>query len=170
MQMSLPGIILCLLLAVNSQSQAYATGYPGARNHIYLEGGSIVNFSSVSLNAERLLFSIGRGKLHLYGRAGYGIVNRTTILCDKKNSTGGMLAMTLLTGRNRNHFEFSGGAYMGVFKTVEYTGPLTCDDSRGFQTIPLVDIGYRYQKPEGGFLFRAKLGTLGAGIALGFAF
>ena len=35
---------------------------------------------------------------------------------------------------------------------------------------PTIDIGYRYQKPEGGFLFRAYIANIGFGIGVGGSF
>jgi hypothetical protein len=39
-----------------------------------------------------------------------------------------------------------------------------------FYYLPILDLGYRYQKQDGGFLFKAKVGILGIGFGLGYAF
>ena len=37
--------------------------------------------------------------------------------------------------------------------------------------LPLLDVGYRYQKPEGGLIFKVKAGILGIfSVGLGYAF
>ena len=35
---------------------------------------------------------------------------------------------------------------------------------------PLFNIGYRYQKPSGGFIFRLNAGIYSFGLSLGYAF
>ncbi len=35
---------------------------------------------------------------------------------------------------------------------------------------PLVNLGYRYQRPQGGFVWRAHVGTTGLGLGAGWAF
>lgn len=94
-------------------------------------------------------------KLTWYGRAGLGYGG---ILL----GTGGpgiLGAMTMLTGKKNNHFEVSGGAFIGYDNYYEDAFVL-----------PSLDLGYRFQKPGGGFIFKAKAGILGAGIGLGYAF
>jgi len=90
-----------------------------------------------------------------YGRAGFGFGG---ILL---TTTGpGMLgAITMLTGKGNNHFEINGGAFFGYDNYYE--------DSF---VLPHLDLGYRFQKPNGGFIFKAKAGILGLGIGLGYAF
>jgi hypothetical protein len=72
---------------------------------------------------------------------------------------GGLAAITMLTGKNNKHFELNGGVFVVIA-------------SRDFNMFyfPILDLGYRYQKPEGGFLFKAKVGISGIGIGLGYAF
>jgi hypothetical protein len=36
--------------------------------------------------------------------------------------------------------------------------------------LPLIDVGYRYQKPDRGLIFKAKIGILGVGFGVGYAF
>ena len=40
----------------------------------------------------------------------------------------------------------------------------------GVFIFPIFNIGYRYQKPSGGFIFRANVGALSTGLSLGYAF
>ncbi|MDX1283768.1 MAG: hypothetical protein R3182_02085 [Draconibacterium sp.] len=94
-------------------------------------------------------------KVTWYGRAGAGAAGVVMAV----GGPGVLGAVTMLTGKGNKHFEINGGAFVG--KDVEQ------DDIFVF---PLIDFGYRYQKPEGGFIFRAKAGLLGVGIGLGYAF
>jgi hypothetical protein len=149
------------------------------KNNLYVEGGTWGFVNSVSVNYERLLGSSSPGKFNVYGRVGFGVVIVSPIIfsCSAtQTSRGGLVAITMLTGKGKHHFEASGGAFMGYVKH-KYTHGATgffgggCEqEDDGFRPIPLVDLGYRYQRPEGGFIFRAKVGILGVGISLGTAF
>ena len=35
---------------------------------------------------------------------------------------------------------------------------------------PIFNVGYRYQKPGGGFIFRANAGIISLGLSFGYAF
>ena len=35
---------------------------------------------------------------------------------------------------------------------------------------PIFNLGYRYQKPEGGFIFRANAGIISLGLSFGYVF
>ncbi len=114
-------------------------------------GGHIAG--QASINIEGQIYS-GK-KITLYGRGGLGVAG---ILM----ATGGpgiLGGITMLTGKGNNHFEINGGAFIG--KDLELDNIFV---------FPLIDFGYRYQKPEGGFIFRTKVGFLGIGIGLGYAF
>ena len=67
----------------------------------------------------------------------------------------------MLAGRKNDHFELSGGVFYGYDNYYEPPEMVI---------YPLFDLGYRFQKPAKSFLFRAKIGTLGIGIGLGYAF
>ena len=58
--------------------------------------------------------------------------------------------VVLLTGKRNSHFELSGGAYI---KFLHYQISNTESVSET-STKPSLTIGYRYQKPKGGFMFR----------------
>lgn len=94
-------------------------------------------------------------KVTLYGKAGGGFGGVLLLT----GGPGGLAAITMLTGKNNNHFELNGGAFIGYdnyYNDMFY--------------LPILDLGYRYQKPEGGFLFKAKVGISGFGFGLGYAF
>lgn len=119
---------------------------------IYADAG--VHFGSqVSANIE---FQIANGdKVTWYGRGGVGFAG----VIMATGGPGVLGGVSMLTGRQNKYFELNGGAFVG--KDVERDEVFV---------LPLVDVGYRYQKPEGGFVFKAKIGILGVGIGLGYAF
>ena len=69
----------------------------------------------------------------------------------------------MITGKANHHFEFSAGAFFGYESA-------TPNVHAELFVLPLLDLGYRYQKPGKGFMFRAKAGILSIGIGLGYAF
>ncbi len=94
-------------------------------------------------------------KVTWYGRGGAGFAG----VIMATGGPGVLGGVTMLTGKQNKHFELNAGAFVGQ--------DLERDEMFAF---PLFDVGYRYQKPEGGFIFKAKLGILGVGIGLGYAF
>jgi hypothetical protein len=120
--------------------------------NLYADAGLHIA-AQASINLEGQIYS-GK-KTTWYGRAGVG----TAGVIFGSSGPGGLAAITMLTGKGNNHFEMNGGAFIG--KGTYY---------RDVFVFPLLDLGYRYQKPAGGFIFRAKAGFLGIGIGLGYAF
>ena len=131
-----------------------------ARFNVYLEAGTIVLISSASANLEVLLGTSGSGIINWYGRAGFG----GTGIFYGPVGLGGLAGGTMLIGRDKHHFEVSVGAFVGNDSGVGHT------NGNDIFAAPLLDIGYRYQKPGKSFIFRAKGGILGVGIGIGFAF
>ena len=164
---------LCLtfLLSINFVSAQTASIPQMSKFTLQFEAASIALISSLSINVEWKFFSSDSEKIHLYGRAGIEYVDVIgLILCDGQESLGGNLGVTMLTGKGNHHFEAFGGVFLGSFQNKKDPDISGACSSLGFQAIPLVDIGYRYQRPESGFFFRAKVGILGVGIGLGHAF
>ncbi|WP_062059317.1 hypothetical protein [Aquimarina longa] len=134
-----------------------------SKNNIYLDTSSSIFFSQISINYEHILYD-GK-KVSWYGRLGVG---KTKLLFDdtKKNKNGTknkndsntdfLCGVTLLTGKSNNHFELDLGTYIGQYN--------------GSSIIPIIDLGYRYQKPIKGINFKLKIGSLGIGIGLGYNF
>ena len=65
----------------------------------------------------------------------------------------------MLTGKKNNHFELNAGGFLGFEDTY----------NEAF-IFPIFNVGYRYQKPEGGFIFRANAGIISLGLSFGYAF
>jgi hypothetical protein len=63
----------------------------------------------------------------------------------------------VLTGNKNWHFELNASLFSGK----EGTDAIT---------LQLIVIGYRYQKPVGGFVFKVKIEFLNIGFGVGYAF
>ena len=103
-----------------------------------------------TINAEIRLYS--GNKVTWYGKVGGGFGG---IVLGPIGPIG-LAAITMLTGKTNNHFELNGGVFIGKDNGMFY--------------LPILDLGYRYQKPDGGFLFKAKVGFFSIGLGLGYAF
>ena len=123
-----------------------------SKNSIYFDTG-IVPGVHAFVNYERSLYQ-GK-KVSWYGRAGFGYGG--LLLSDGGLGVSG--AITMLTGKKNSHFELNTGLFSG--NNIEGSNSVT---------LPVLDVGYRYQKPTGGFIFKAKIGVLGIGFGLGYAF
>ena len=121
-------------------------------------------FTKVVMNYEKQL-KLGE-KLSWYYRvgAGYGL--------DAINNGlgwGGLGAITVFTGKKNHHIELSAGSFLGANKVIRGGGNDLIVYYEAF-IFPFFDWGYRYQKPSGGFIFRANTSLFGLGISFGYAF
>ena len=118
-------------------------------------------FSQGVMNYERQIFS---GKtVSWYGRLGGGY--GAWVVWGGDFGWGGLGAITMLTGKKNNHFELNAGGFLGT----DGEGFLGIVDGEAF-IFPIFNVGYRYQKPEGGFIFRANAGIISLGLSFGYAF
>ena len=118
-------------------------------------------FSQGVMNYERQIFS---GKtVSWYGRLGGGY--GAWVEWGGDFGWGGLGAITMLTGKKNNHFELNAGGFLGT----DGEGFLGIVDGEAF-IFPIFNVGYRYQKPEGGFIFRANAGIISLGLSFGYAF
>ncbi len=127
------------------------------KNNFYGEAHLGV-ISQLVMNYERHIYS-GQ-KVSWYGRVGFGhglfLQNSSSI----DYGWGGLGAITMLTGKCNNHFELNAGFFLGRVKYL--VNPLFIS--------PIFNVGYRYQKPDGGFIFRANAGIISLGLSFGYAF
>ena len=132
-------------------------------------------FSQGVINYERQIFS---GKtVSWYGRLGGGYGGWLEPF-SADYGWGGLGAITMLTGKKNNHFELNAGGFLGIEKTTRYNSSyyqqLYNVPQREVSYYPFVfpifNVGYRYQKPEGGFIFRANAGIISLGLSFGYAF
>ena len=113
-------------------------------------------FSQGVMNYERQILS---GKtVSWYGRLGGGY-GAWVEPFSAEYGWGGLGAITMLTGKKNNHFELNAGGFLGLEDTYNYAF-----------IFPIFNVGYRYQKPEGGFIFRANAGIISLGLSFGYAF
>jgi hypothetical protein len=151
---------------------------PGVRKSNILLEAAILN--SFSASYERHIFTSKGGKSHFYGKVGLARLYFAEFLSRSNfNQTGAILAGTYLTGMRNGHLEINAGLFAGPVTRTDYNDcgffsssscmpSITTEET--FEARPYLELGYRYQKPEGGFIYRVKLGTLGLGIGLGAAF
>ena len=124
-----------------------------SKENIYAEA-HIGLFTEIGLNYERQIYS--GGKISWYSRlgGGYGLIIHD--IFSTTEGWGGLGAITMLTGKYNNHFELNAGAFIG---------------NGGYTFIyPIFNVGYRFQKPDGGFIFRANAGIVSLGLSFGYAF
>ncbi|MCS5623663.1 MAG: hypothetical protein NZ735_06880 [Candidatus Marinimicrobia bacterium] len=146
--------VLYLFLSLFLQSNIMIAEPPAnsemGKNSLYLEVGTNLLISTTSVNFEAYIGS--SEKVHWYLRGGFG----TTSIAFTGGGGGGLGALTMLTGAGKHHFETSAGIFISP--------------ALNSSVLPLLDLGYRFQNPEGGFVFRGKVGTLGVGVGIGYAF
>jgi hypothetical protein len=130
---------------------------------LYADVGTIIVFNTVFINFEGRLVSAESNRFHLYGRLGFGKMHLVRLFVDNNESTGGIAALTMLIGKEKHYFEGNLGVFIGTrSKWVR-------DDQDKYRH-PVLEVGYRYQKPGKGIIVRVKIGTLGLGLGLGYAF
>lgn len=145
------GIIL-IFFSLQGKAQNSESAELG-RINLYLDLGGGFTTGLASLNLEARIRTTER--LTCYARVGIGGGGE-----DGDEGTGGLGAITMLTGKGNNHFEVNGGLFIGRYS----------DFKDEYFFLPIFDLGYRYQRPEGGIIFRAKAGVLGIGVGIGYAF
>jgi hypothetical protein len=112
------------------------------------------------VNYDRYLFNLKKNTIWLSAGAGVHLIFYPFY------STA---SLKLMTGRMNNHFELDlGGTAMLLFTYYEDDGDET--DFWGTRYLPHINIGYRYQKPDGKIVIRTGLGFpefayLGFGLA-----
>lgn len=121
--------------------------------NLYLDLGGGFSRGLTSLNIEGKIFT--SKNLTWYARGGFGGGG-----VDNTEGPGGLAALTMLTGKGKHHFEANAGLFIGRYS----------DFVTEIFYLPIFDLGYRYQKPEGGLIFMAKTGLLGFRLGLGYAF
>jgi hypothetical protein len=149
-------ILILVSLLFNLQMQA-GDLWPRKSSGISLSYTTMGGFNTIPLNVEFLWHG---NKFH------HGI--RTGLLgvfldVYRGAQAGPMLGYTFMTGKGKNHFELMAGVvYLPVWLYGEdrFTG----DDEK---LVPLAQVGYRYQKPDGRMFFRAYLGIGGIGVGAG---
>ena len=149
-----------------------------AKNCITIIGADILVTGNASINYERCFYSTKNFKYFL--RAGYGAWY--LIAGDPNNSRGNFIysSSTIpisfdgLMGLGNHYFELDLG--MAFLPDRQWDFFLNDGDADRnphpdkSNIIPIVNFGYRYQKPQGGIIFRFFVSTGGVGLGLGYAF
>ena len=125
--------------------------------NMYVDGGTFGIGYSTFFNVEKYLSSSKSDKIHIYVRVSYGDVrflgsgSGGGSFFKNTQTIGGLI--TMITGRGIHHFDSS-------------TGLLYRDQS----ILPFLDLGYRYQKLDGGIILKGKIGLFGLGLGIGYSF
>ncbi len=148
-------ILICFLTFFYSDHSKAQNTIPNelSKVNIYADFGGGFSRGLATINIEGRIFS--GNKLTWYVRTGIGGGG-----IDETEGPGVLGAVTMLTDKGNNHFEINGGTFIGKNSDVP--------DELFF--MPIADIGYRYQKPDDGFIFKASAGFLGIRFGLGYAF
>ena len=117
---------------------------------LYVEGSFLLQ----SANFETNFYRSKSSTFQLNGRVGFGYFQIDFF--GVTQSIGGILGLNFIIGRKNGHFDSSIGGFIG-------------SDGSVFAW-PIGTVGYRYQKPSGGFIFKTHIGTLGLDIGLGYSF
>lgn len=144
---------------------------------IAIAGADAISSGSASINFERFLFT--NHSINYLLNVGYGMwysiakdYNSNTLLYYSRMIP---VSINILTGIENNHLEINLGTsiLLNETYTTDYilTGPpAEYPNPKYSKFILLANIGYRYQRPQGGFVFKFYLGLTGFGIGLGSAF
>ena len=152
--------IFTSLLFSSNFSQLHAQSEEFSNSVAYAEVGVVGLFgflAGLNLSYEHRLYSNADNDLHIYGRGGLAASG----VLFGSGGIGGLFGGSLLTGSGNHHFEADLGVIVGK------------NDGSGSNDVfaqAVGELGYRFQKPGGGFLFKIKAGITGIGGALGFAF
>ena len=137
------------------------------KNNVYAEAHFGLFIQGI-MNYEKQIYS--GEKISLYGRLGGGYGGILVWMGDF--GWGGLGAITMLTGKKNNHFELNGGCFLGRNSVYLYPNGVYEERVKSYYAfpVPIFNVGYRYQKPEGGFIFRANAGIISLGLSFGYAF
>lgn len=157
-------LFLCLpLISVQAKAQDTIPQHSPttASNVISIEGAAFfapwenfwtLGFTHAILAYERRFYSSKKGNVSLYGKTGVGNIS---------GLWGPQIGMTTLIGKGNSHFDIGTGVMF----------PVLDPSVRGsFNIWPIAELGYRFQKPEGGLMWKVKVGTTGIGAGVGWAF
>jgi hypothetical protein len=147
-----------------------------SKNSIYGQASFILIGYSATVNYERMLFPIGRNKSTCACiRAGYGYWAYWT-----GGGPAGILTANMVFFKRVNHLEAGFGAValydkkhyeMMVDEYNNYNGDPPGPKSECMIYNPAINLGYRYQNPDGNFIFRIGISYPEGGYTgLGYTF
>jgi hypothetical protein len=166
----LSGLMYCQVFRRESGKQDIDSLKHEIKNSIYISAGSYIILMDANINYERMVIRLGRKKaISLFLRAGFGKWASWT-----SGGTGGILGANLMFLTGSSHIEAGFGA-VALFNKEMYEMDLKFEPPASIKEnmiySPCINIGYRYQKPGGHFIFRAGISyPEGVYGALGVAF
>lgn len=158
-----PFLLCLLLLPVGMLAQQGNSENPSAVNVLYggLSFGGLLG--GISVNYERKVADFTMGSINL--RGGLGKVAGWDL-----RGNGVTVNWAYLFGRKKHHLELN----MGVLGIQDkYNDPQMTPSERFFSQwsfFPLLNAGYRFQKPGGGFMLRTGVGMELLYLGIGYSF
>ena len=152
-------IVIILIVSFNVSAQNEPV-VKKSKNTIQLDCATLIYVGMWSVNYERTILQSTHYNIII--NAGFGGWYLTTI---SKWYSGYSFPLSFnnIIGSGNNHFEVDLG--------LRYTNLSDRVDNDRYSYFPVLNIGYRYQRPDGkGLLFRSFIGLTGIGIGLGKAF
>lgn len=145
---------------MNPSAQTNDSTFVSPNFYISLDA-SVLTLGLINLEAP-----FGESELHLRGKSGgttyirhyFRVYTGVAAAFGTDAMLGLGAAYTGVLGRANHHMDISVGA--------TYSG----GEGVGSFLWPKVDLGYRYQKPDGGFLFKVFATTVGLGLGVGSTF
>jgi hypothetical protein len=156
-RLALVFLLSIFVVAADARAQSDSPSLTGARQAAYFElGGSAV---VPSINYERRL----RGDWH--GRVGFSVVTGETSEDTETTFVVPLTVSSVNRPEANHHLELGGGFTLVTGDSQDFWE--TVDDDEQVSNVFLTGIaGYRYQRPQGGFQFRAVLTPIiGSGVA-----
>jgi hypothetical protein len=143
-------LVFATLLPFDAIAQSKAEPFT-AKKAVYLEVGG--SSGAYGLNYGKVFRQ--KGKLKLNASAGFSILVRETTNLRTYWLPAIPLEVTAFYGKSKHHLEMGFGVipYLDVVSIFD-SEALVFKDKVVFTTAMPLRIGYRYQKPEGGFFFR----------------
>ncbi|MFH0758126.1 MAG: hypothetical protein V2B15_12635 [Bacteroidota bacterium] len=134
--------------------------WPAGSSSISFYAGTLGIVTPLSVQYEHLWH---KKKVHTGISA--GITN--SFFCDGESGNaflGAYLAMVFMTGMDEHHFEGRiGASYHPIYLFPDFG---TKNEEIPF--MPVITLGYRFQKPGGNRFYRVSIGTGGIGAGIGF--
>ncbi|MFY0644989.1 MAG: hypothetical protein JXR19_11025 [Bacteroidia bacterium] len=136
-----------------------------ATNSIYVTGNLSV-YAALMVNAEFKLFESSFASLPLNHFLRLSLGRFEEIIEGGYDGLG--VAYTIVEGHGNHHFDFSAGVAIPIRDYNDSNLFPEFDDY--IYPFPILDLGYRYQKPGGGAVFKFYAANLGLGVGFGWAF
>ena len=170
-------IVILIFIVFPSTIFSQETKPIEAKNSIYFDVASMLYTGNYALNYERKIYSnqnyqsmISTGFGVWYSFNNFGSINLENLA----SSFSVPVTLNTILGTGKWRFECDFGVRLLIGKgwsTFQDSGVVKpnpiFDDSVGR---PIFNVGYRYQKPNGRFIFRTFVGLGGFGLGIGSAF